>query len=284
MISTPIYQTNKEDNDPVLDLETSRISKTSSMTVSLFGFTFYRVTLKNLVSITLQKIGQLSKTKRKVRSNLNCVFPFDPLLLMQFRKGNLYKKINDSGFLNLPIGAGIQWMSRRFKKEIPETISISDYTMNLIRLAEAKAYSIFLFGGKHASIEKLFFNLKRFYPGLQIVGRHHARLNEEELETVTKAIVKANPHIILVGIEYKKSIDWMLKQEQNLINSDSVIVHLGEDISILTGEKKNAPSFFKKRNLVWLWSICKNPLSWFRFFTVIQWILYSLIAALIRKK
>ncbi len=260
------YNTNKTNNDPILESRNTKANFVLKKPKNYLGFPFFQTNLMGLLDITLHKLE--SNSQRKSVEPLY-ILPIDPYQLIRLRLNKKYTEIAQASFINLPVGSGICWMSRVLGNPIPSIVPTVSYVMSLLRLAEAKNYSIFLIGGSQRGSEKLFFNLKHAFPNLLIMGRHHGEIIDEEAKLIRQAWNKIKPDIILMDLGNVRGLNWM-KNYKSEFNS-SIVVNMSNEFNVLAGFKKAPPNFFKKKHLVWFWNIFKNPFLWYRFFSVFYW-------------
>lgn len=262
--------TNKDDDDPILEFKNIDTGSLEVKKAKLINIPFFPATGSELVAHTLHKIEAMrDKSKSRVQSGARIVLPFDPYRFIWVRMRKKMLELANRSFINLPDGSGILWMSRKLRHAIPELVTTINYTMNLIRLAHAKEYTVFLVGSKDETLEKLFTNLRRSFPGLRIVGRHHGYLKGENRKRVIEALRKTDPHIILLGMGYHKGMHWLLEFESQLGNT--IIVNTGGAFDTLAGVKKKAPDYLATRGYVWLWRTINRPWRWHRFLLVLYW-------------
>ncbi|MFH0974155.1 MAG: WecB/TagA/CpsF family glycosyltransferase [Spirochaetota bacterium] len=154
-------------------------------------------------------------------------------------------------------GAGIQWASEKLNSKIKERIPILSFMMDLIRIAEIKEHTIFLVGGKPEIVERAFFNIRKSFPKIRIVGRHGGYFSEEREKAIIEAIQKSEPDIIFVGLGFPKEDEWIYKLKSELKNG--IIIGVGGSIDIISGVIKKAPPFFMMRGLEWFYRIITRP-------------------------
>ncbi|RME90959.1 MAG: glycosyltransferase [Candidatus Hydrogenedentota bacterium] len=264
----------KEDDDPILEYMNVDISNLESKKVYLADIPFYQASDKELIAYTFRHIEQTRKNGYDSQGELAHILPLDPYRFVWIRNSKKYLPIARTAFLNLPSGSGIRWMSRRLKAPLPQNISLISFLMNLIRIAHAKEYTIFLLGSKDEVIEKLFFNLTRSFPRLRIVGRHNGYLKGPYRERVVQALKKTNPHIILLGLGFHKEMAWIREYKDQLGNS--VLINVGGSLDILAGTRKKAPDFIVEQDLTWFWRMINRPWRWHRLFILLWWLIETL--------
>ena len=264
----PVYQTNKVDEDFLLDSESGKFLFKKLNKV--FGLPFFDLNTEELITLTQDKI-ELMRTQKPNRTKIQAVIPVDPYRIGWLLWHKKYLKTLQSSFLTLPTGKGVKWMMSKLKKPIPSNMSLISYLMNLIRLAELKGYSICILGGNAKSCEKLFFNLKHAFPKLNIMGRYHKTKDTSAMKMIWQSIIKMSPDIILLSVGYKEGLDW-LQQNRNEVKN-SLIINIANQIEYLAGSRKKPPSYFLEKNLGWLWNITSNPIKWYKLGYVLWWFL-----------
>lgn len=279
----PVF-TNKDDSDPILEYKNIDTSSLPARKVLLGKIPFYQATSADLVAHSIHTLDRMREKKSKSTGQFGAqlVFPFDPYryVWVRFRK-RMLAMANES-FINLPDGSGMLYMSRALGAPLPELISTVSYAMNLIRIAHAKEYTVFLLGSRDEVVEKLYTNFRRAFTGLRIVGRHHGYLKGEAGPRVLEAISKTDPHILLVGMGYHRSMKWIAENRKYL--GDLIVVNVGGAFDTLAGTRKKAPAFVAAAGYTWLWRTLNKPYRWHRFLLVCYWFLEVTYFRLFRKK
>ena len=284
MNSDTVYETYKDDNDPILDTKSFELDKSIKLLARIEGVPFYQTNLNGLLAVTIEKIENLQNRKKISDDNLRCILPIDPYKFRWLIKKEKYKSLVLNPFLNIPNGAGLGLISKLYQQPIPELVAIDDYIMSLVQLSDAKRYTIFFLGGTLTSLDTLINNLKRSYPNLRTVGKYHANIKHTEIsKKVKEGIIKSNPNIVLLGLSYKKSLDFILKYEEEFKKTKIIFLILGDDFNTLINKRKFLSTFFKTRYLEWFWKIIKNPFLWYRFFSVLI-LLFMAIKVFFKKK
>ena len=258
--------TNKEDNDPILDYKYIQESDIDKSKIKLGLIPFYAIDINSYLALTLHRLERMRENNDSYTRGVQHVLPINPYQFAKIHSKKKYLSVARTSFINLPASSGMKWISKKLKREIPENISTISYVMNLLRLAHAKNYSIFLVGSSLGILEKLFANLNRSFPRIRIVGRHHGFLKGEAQKRVMEALKKTDPHIILLGMGFHNEMKWIYENKDKLGNC--ILVSMGGYIDVLAGARKKSPDFIETRNLSWLWRCFNRPQRWFRLFTV----------------
>jgi N-acetylglucosaminyldiphosphoundecaprenol N-acetyl-beta-D-mannosaminyltransferase len=126
---------------------------------------------------------------------------------------------------------------------------------------------IFFLGGRPSVTEGSYFNLKKSFPEMKVVGRHTGYFDNNREKAVLQAIRKTSPKVLLVGLGYPKELEWIRRNQKQLENM--VVIGVGGSFDIMSGKAKKAPDFFQNRGLTWLYRIITRPyrlLAWWRMF------------------
>ncbi len=276
--------TNKDDSDPILEYKNIDTSTLALRRAHLGKIPFFQATSVDLVAYSIHTLDRMREQKRQSTREFGpqVVLPFDPYryVWVRFRKRML--ALADDAFINLPDGAGMQYMARALGHEIPELISMVGYAMNLIRIAHAKEYTVFLLGSKDEVLEKLYANFRRSFTGLRIVGRHHGYLRGAVAERVLEAVRKTDPHILFVGMGYHRGMRWIEENRAHL--GDLIVVNVGGAFDTLAGTRKKAPDFMASAGYTWLWRTLNRPYRWHRLVLVAYWFLETMYFRFFKRK
>jgi N-acetylglucosaminyldiphosphoundecaprenol N-acetyl-beta-D-mannosaminyltransferase len=129
---------------------------------------------------------------------------------------------------------------------------------------------MFLYGGRNqGALVQLALNLRRRYPGVQIVGGYSPpfrALSEEEREAVVAEINHARPDVVWVGIGVPKQEKWMAEMQERL--DAPVLVGVGAAFDFHAGLVPQAPSWMQSAGLEWLYRLLQEPRRlWRRYLT-----------------
>jgi len=273
------YNSNKEDDDPILYFQNLDVSYLPSKNHDYEGIPILQATNEELITYSLQKIDEL---RLRSPNKIEYVLSLDPYRYQWLRRSKKFKQLAQESFFNLPCGAGLMWMAKRYKSPIPERVSTIRYTMNLLRLAQAKEYTVFIVGDKDEVLDKLFYNLRRSFPRLRLIGKHNGNLVKGAYEKVIEALKKTNPHIVLLGLGFHKELDWIAKNKTNI--GSSLVIPVNGYLEILAGKNKKAPDSIETKGLTWFYRAINRPWRWHRFYYIDIWFLGTYFRSIFKKK
>jgi len=250
------YDSYKEDRD--LILEYNQVKLDDANVVNILGVGIDNVTRTQAVVKVMDMI---------TNGGIHHVMSFNPYKIQRVR-GNLdLNVISGLADMRIATGSGVRWASRVLKNPLKETISLLSFMMDIVRIAEIKEFSIFLVGGKPEVVEQAFFNIRKSFPKIRIVGRHGGYFSPDREKSVVEAMRKSEANIIFAGLGFPKEDKWIHKIRGEFKNT--VFISVGGCIDIISGQVKKAPAFFMSRNLDWFYRIITKPWRLGRFLRVV---------------
>lgn len=202
----------------------------------------------------------LSKARDFLYStNQNKIFTPNPEMLVKAQKDEYFKKVLNSGDLNLCDGFGLS-MVAKIKR-----ITGVDFMLELCALAEKENKSIYLLGSGSDEIAKQCAEaLNKKFVHLKIAGFDRGPMIEEnsmstaENEQTINKINAANPEILFVAFGMGKQEKWIY---ENLAKMPSVKVAMGVGGSFdyIAGTVPRAPLFLRKIGLEWMYRLARQP-------------------------
>ncbi len=257
-----VHNSSKEERDILLEYQNIDVSKLE--TTKVLGVPIDNVT-------TDEAIAKLFRVLEK-KEAMHYVLFLDPIKLMRMRPGKALHRITQKAGTILVEGAGINWMSSGRLKERVTPIAVM---MDLIRLAELKEFTIFIFGSKDEIIERVFFNLTRHFPKVRIVGRQAGHLDRQREMRVKEAIRKTGPDIIFLAMDFPEQEVWI--ENNTGFFGKALVVGVGGALDMLSGSDRKAPDYFKSRGLSWLYRIISRPYRIRRMWETFYFLLLGLI-------
>jgi len=264
------YDSYKQDRD--LILEYNQITLDDVNVVNILGIGINNLTREQAVV----KIMNMIKD-----GGVYHVIPLNPYKLHRIKTNTDLRLISSKAHMHFASGAGLMWAARRLKTPLKEQISILSFMMDVIRIAEINEYSIFIVGGRPEIAEKAFFNIKKSFPNIRIVGRHGGYFNADREKSVIEAMRKSEANIVFVGLGFPKEEKWIESIKKEFANT--IFVSVGGSIDIISGEIRKAPPFFMDRGLDWFYRIITKPWRIGRFMRTMWFFIHVLFKGLFTK-
>ncbi len=265
------YDSWKENRDIIL--EYNQVNLDDSNIVNLLGLAIDNVTRDQ----SIVRVMNMIDTR-----GLHHIIFLNPYKIQRIRFNSDLKLIYNKASMYLVNGAGIQWAAKMLGEPLKERVPILSFIMDLVRIAEIKEYTIFLVGGKSEIVEKAFFNIRKSFPKIRIVGRHGGFFNTNREEAIIEAIQKSEPDIIFVGLGFPKEEQWVYKLKSEL--KHGVVIGVGGSLDVISGVIKKAPSFFMVRGLDWFYRIISRPWRIWRFLLVLLFYINIILKRIFRRK
>jgi N-acetylglucosaminyldiphosphoundecaprenol N-acetyl-beta-D-mannosaminyltransferase len=240
------YESYKEDRDIILEYNQVDLKKTGM--VNLLGMGIDNVSCLEAVV----------KVKKMIEDGgLHHVIALNPYKFIRFRSNNDLNVIYNKATMKFVSGAGLQWAAKMVRTPVKDRIPFLHFMMELIRLAEIKDYTVFVVGGKPETAEKVFFNIKRSFPKIRVVGRHGGYFSADREKSVVEAIRKSEANIVFVGMGFPREERWIAKFKSQFKNA--VFISCGGSFDIISGDNRKAPEYFMSRGLDWFFRIITRP-------------------------
>jgi len=178
----------------------------------------------------------------------NFSIPKDPDLYETFRNADLL----------IPDGIGIVLAVRFLYGNHLKRIPGSEFFHDICRLAADKKYKIFVFGAKEEVNHKATQFLKELYPGINIVGRSHGYIKDEEMGNLINKINESKAEILFLALGSPKQEKWFSNYKDSL-KYVKVCQGIGGTLDTIAGIVKRAPDFWCKFGLEWLYRLITEP-------------------------
>lgn len=207
---------------------------------------------KNKMKAELE--AALGSEKQKI------LFTPNPQMLLACRRSEELRNLMNKADFSLPDGIGIKLVSGLYGAALPERLSGIDMGEFVLSVAAKKGLSVFLLGGKPNVAQDAAKALSKKHEGLRICGAHHGYFEKsgEENSAVLDVIRQAAPHVLIVCFGFPIQEKWIAENLSSL-PSVRLAMGLGGSLDVWSGNKKRAPSAFRKMGLEWLWRALAEP-------------------------
>lgn len=220
--------------------------------VEILGVKIDRIDLETAVNVVDSLI-------RQGGSHQVCVPNVWSTVLMQ--KDQDFKMINNRSTLAIPDGMPLVWVSRLYKRPIPERVTGTDLFFGCARLSEKNGYIVFLLGSTDEVLEAMSQNLHEEYPKLIIAGTYAPPykdiFSEEDNLHIISAINAAQPDVLWVGLTAPKQEKWIRDNLDRL--EVPVAIGVGAVFDFVAGKIKRAPVWMQRLGLEWFHRLNHEP-------------------------
>jgi N-acetylglucosaminyldiphosphoundecaprenol N-acetyl-beta-D-mannosaminyltransferase len=172
--------------------------------------------------------------------------------------------------LVVPDGQPLVWAMNALGHDLPHRVYGPDLMAKFCERSALTGARMFLYGGRNqGALVQLALNLRRRFPGLQVVGGYSPpfrTLSEEEIDAVVAEINHAKPDVVWVGIGVPKQEKWMAALRDRI--DAPVLVGVGAAFDFHAGLVPQAPAWMQSAGLEWLFRLSKEPRRlWKRYLT-----------------
>lgn len=135
-----------------------------------------------------------------------------------------------------------------------------DFMTAMCHLSVTRAYRNFLYGGKPGVAAKLAEELKREFPGLQVVGTctpPFSDLTNRQEEEILAQVRESKPDIVWVGLSTPKQERFMARYFDRL--RVPLLIGVGAAFDYHTGGIRDCSDWVKRAGLQWLHRLLQDP-------------------------
>jgi N-acetylglucosaminyldiphosphoundecaprenol N-acetyl-beta-D-mannosaminyltransferase len=166
-------------------------------------------------------------------------------------------------------GQAVVWASRLLGDPLPSRVTGIDLMQELLVLAEAKGYGVYLLGARAEVLERAVTRVRCLHPELRIVGHRDGYFSEEEEPGIVAAIRRAKPDLLFVAMPSPRKErfigDW--REELNV----PFCMGVGGSIDVLAGVTRRAPELLQRLGLEWAYRLAQEPRRLLRRYLVGNW-------------
>jgi N-acetylglucosaminyldiphosphoundecaprenol N-acetyl-beta-D-mannosaminyltransferase len=188
-----------------------------------------------------------------------CVAAVHTVMLCQ-EDAELRDAVLNSDF-TVPDGTPLVWAMNALGHDLPSRVYGPDLMERACERAMTTGVRMYLYGGRNqGALVQLALNLRRRFPGLQIVGGYsppYRELTDEETTAVAGEINRSRADIVWVGIGAPKQEKWMARMRDCL--DAPVLVGVGAAFDFHAGLVPQAPAWVQRLGLEWLFRLATEP-------------------------
>lgn len=187
----------------------------------------------------------------------HCVYtPNSEIIMEAYRDTGFGDVLNEADLLTAD-GIGVVYAAKYLNKPLKERAAGYDIARLLLEKINYTEKKIFIFGGKPGVAEKAKENMKKDYPGLNIVGVRNGYFKEEDEEGIINEINSSGADILFVCLGAPRQEKWIHANKDKL--NVKVAMGIGGSVDVFAGTVQRAPDFFCKTGLEWFYRLMKEP-------------------------
>jgi N-acetylglucosaminyldiphosphoundecaprenol N-acetyl-beta-D-mannosaminyltransferase len=188
-----------------------------------------------------------------------CVSPVHLLMVAQ-DDPDVFDAVTGSDFV-VPDGQPLVWALRSLGADSPSRVYGPDLMIEACRRASTTGAKMYLFGGRNdGALVQLTLNLRRRFPGLQIVGGYsppYRPATPDEERAIAAEINASGADIVWVGTGQPKQELWMAQMRSQL--EAPVLIGVGAAFDFHAGLVPQAPAVLQEIGLEWAYRLAREP-------------------------
>ena len=216
--------------------------------------------------------GRRNPKSEKKSINPLIIFTPNPEIVVLAQKDDEYKRIVNSAQINLPDGAGIIWAVNRLEKVKIRRVSGADFMLHLVKLAEEKALTIGIIGGRGGlaveaieCLQKTFKDVKMEALGEPEIDTKGGQAIDSEnyFQNLKNDIDKRKIEILFVALGFPKQ-EYFIENIKIQISKSKkfrpiILMAVGGSLEYISGRIPRAPGQMRRAGLEWLWRLARQP-------------------------
>jgi N-acetylglucosaminyldiphosphoundecaprenol N-acetyl-beta-D-mannosaminyltransferase len=194
------------------------------------------------------------------------VFTVNVAMLVQWHRSPLLQRIYQESDLLTIDGMALVYASRLLRAPACEALSGSLLFYEIMALAQAKGYTIFLLGAEVNVLHAARKRLEQNYGPARVVGMHDGYFEKAQAPDVIRLINAARPDILLLGMSspLKEQFASTYRDQMRV----PLILGVGGMFDIVAGRRRLVPAWIRVLCLEWLWRLSQEPRRlWWRYAT-----------------
>ena len=163
--------------------------------------------------------------------------------------------------LTVPDGQPLVWAMNALGHNLTSRVYGPELMARYCERSVATGTRMFLYGGRNqGALVQLILNLRRRYPGVQIVGGHappYRPLSDDEQEALITEINASGADVVWVGIGVPKQEKWMAAVRERL--DVAVLIGVGAAFDFHAGLVSQAPGWMQASGMEWAYRLAREP-------------------------
>jgi N-acetylglucosaminyldiphosphoundecaprenol N-acetyl-beta-D-mannosaminyltransferase len=154
-------------------------------------------------------------------------------------------------------GQSVVWASRLLRTPLPERVAGIDLMLQLIALAEERAWPIYVLGARVDVLEQAIVELRRRHPALIVAGQRDGYFTTEDEAAVVSEIRASGARLLFVAMSTPRKELFLGEHGPDL--GVPFVMGVGGAIDVVAGVTRRAPVLWQKAGLEWLYRLLQEP-------------------------
>lgn len=171
-----------------------------------------------------------------------------------------YRRQLNEAEIVLNDGIGIELGAKFFNIDLKENLNGTDFTPEVLGIANSLHKSLYLLGGKPGVAETAGNQILKKFPNIRLVGVADGYFQDPR--HIVSEINQHKPDLLLVGLGVPLQENWISEYIEDL--DASVIMAVGAFLDFTSGTMKRAPLLIQKCRLEWAFRLFLEPKRMFK--------------------
>lgn len=144
------------------------------------------------------------------------------------------------------------------KRPLPERVPTTDFFHDAAKKGQPRRLRFFMLGGREDVSKKAFDIVRRQYPDIEWVGRHHGFFDVDDEEKICAEIVEARTDVLWLALGRPHQEYFAIRNRDNLAGV-GWIKTCGGLFDFIAGVNKRAPVWMQRICMEWFWRMMQEP-------------------------
>lgn len=225
-------------------------------TINILGIPFFNTTMDGFIKTIEIRMQKQEKT---------FIVTANPEIVMRANEDAKFKEILQRATYITADGIGIVKAAKQLGQPLPERVAGYDTMLQLLQVANNESKSVYFFGAKDKTLEKMIAKIEETYPNLVIAGSYHGYFNPKD-DSVIREIQEKEPDFIFVALGFPRQEKWI---DANMPKcKKGIFMGVGGSFDVISGEVKRAPKIWRSLHIEWLYRLLSQPSRWRRMLAI----------------
>lgn len=172
------------------------------------------------------------------------------------RTEKAFRKMTEGVDYFIPDGMPLVWCMNRGGARMSDRVYGPAFMRECLRKTRA-GYRHYFLGGSQKCLLKLFEQLQKRNPELEIVGFHNGYFDEDQEAEIIAEINRLSPDFIWIGLGTPKQQAWISRCKNRIRRGALLAVGYAFDVN--AGTKADPPIWMQRRGLGWVFRLASEP-------------------------
>lgn len=154
-------------------------------------------------------------------------------------------------------GQAVLWAAKALGYALPERVTGIDLMHELLALAEAERYSVYVLGARADVLERAVSSLRMLYPRLVLAGSRDGYFADSESAQVADEIRATGADVVFVAMSSPRKERFLAAHGRR--TGAPMVMGVGGAIDIVAGDVRRAPQPLQRLGLEWMFRMAQEP-------------------------